>query len=46
MTNYGDEFKGLLQQQDPNKSYSDDALKQFYNEYRKYDFKQRTVGSQ
>mgnify|MGYP003110565588 CR=1 FL=1 len=46
ITNYGDEFKALLQQQEPNKSYSDDAIKQFYNEYRKYDFKQRTVGSQ
>jgi hypothetical protein len=46
ITNYGDEFKALLQQQDPNKSYSDAQLKEFYDEYRKYDFKQRTVGSQ
>ena len=46
ITNYGDEFKGLLQKQEPNKSFNNDDLKKFYDEYRKFDFKQRTVGSQ
>lgn len=46
ITNYGDEFRALLKSQDPTKSYSDEDLKKFYDEYRKFDFKQRTIGSQ
>ena len=40
---YGDEFRGLLKSQLPNKQFSDQDLKDFFNEYRQFDFKQRVV---
>ena len=43
ITKYGDEFMALLKSQEPNKKYDENDLKNFFKEYRKYDFKQRTV---
>jgi hypothetical protein len=40
---YGDEFRSLLKSQLPNKQFSDQDLKDFFNEYRQFDFKQRVV---
>jgi len=40
---YGDEFRGLLKGQLPNKQFSDKDLKDFFNRYREFDFKQRVV---
>ena len=43
LVNYGDEFRGLLKSQLPNKQFSDQDIKDFFNRYRQFDFKQRVV---
>ena len=43
LVNYGDEFRGLLKSQLPNKQFSDQDIKDFFDRYRQFDFKQRVV---
>ena len=43
LVNYGDEFRGLLKSQLPNKQFSDQDIKDFFDRYRQFDFKQRVI---
>ena len=43
LVKYGDEFRSLLKSQLPNKQFSDQDIKDFFNEYRQFDFLQRVV---